>query len=111
MVLTWTGRHFNRHAGTVLRVGGSDDEFPVCGHELQSVMTAVEVGGSGRPLARFRLSRSPRPTGNDPNKVLRPSSAVEVVVGTEGLSTPHIEWIVTLASSWMRSYFGRPGGG
>ena len=56
--LSWTGGHYKGNAGTLLSIGGRNYRFPVRGskYNAKTVMPAVEVGGSGSPIARFRLT-------------------------------------------------------
>jgi len=107
-VLSWTGGHYKGNAGTVLSIGGRSYAFPVRGskYNAKTVMPAVEVGGSGSPIALFRLTcgwyraaqgRNPRP--------------VEVVVSPDSLPDHQMALVVAVASPWLRSWFDSPGSG
>jgi hypothetical protein len=107
-VMSWRGSHYAGKAGTVLTIGSTDYVFPIRGskYRAKTVMSAVQVGGSALPIARFRLTcgwyraaqgSSPRP--------------VEVVAMPSSLSTHHMALMIALASPWLRSYFDSPGGG
>ena len=104
-VLSWTGGHYTGKAGTVLSIGGRNYAFPLRGskYNAKTVMPAVEVGGSGSPIARFRLTcgwyraaqgRNPRP--------------VEVVVSPDSLPDHQMALVVAVASPWLRSWFDSP---
>ena len=107
-VLSWTGGHYKGNAGAVLSKGGRNYAFPVRGskYNAKTFMPAVEVGGSGSPIARFRLTcgwyraaqgRNPRP--------------VEVVVSPDSLPDHQMALVVAVASPWLRSWFDSPGSG
>jgi hypothetical protein len=107
-VFSWTGSHFSGVPGTVLSHGESDYAFPIRGSKYKAkvVMSAVGVGESSGPVARFRLTcgwyraaqgRNPRP--------------VEIVVNPDSLPTHQMALLVAVASPWLRSYFDSGGAG
>lgn len=106
VALSWTGSHFKGRAGTVLSFGGVDYEFPIPGskYNAKTVMSAVEIGGSGHPLVRFRLTcgRYRAALHDDPR-------VVEVVVNPDALSIPQMALVIAVASPWLRTYFSSPG--
>ena len=105
-VLSWTGAHFKGRAGTILSVGETRYAFPVSGskHRAKTVMSAIEIGGSRRPIAEFRLTcgwyRAAQGTS------LR---NVEVVVAPDSISTHHLPLMLAVASPLLGNYF--TGGG
>lgn len=111
VVFSWEGTHFAGRAGTVLTFRGKDYEFPIPGstRKAKTVMSAVEIGGSGHRLARFRLTcGSYRAANHWRSWNPRP---VEVVATSDSLSNLQMALMIAVASSWLRSYFDTPGGG
>ena len=110
VALSWTGQHYGGSAGTVLSLGGVEYAFPIRGsvYKTKNVMSAVEVGGSNSPIARFRLTTGFSRTGT--TWKYYPPRSVEVVIRRESLPRPQMALTVAVASSWLRSYF-RAGGG
>ena len=108
IVLSWTGSHFAGNAGTVMSIGGRSYAFPVRGSKYNAkvVMPAIEAGGSGSPVARFRLTcgwyRAAQGSGPRP---------VQVVVSPDSLPNHQMALVVAVASLWLRSWFDTPGAG
>ena len=111
VVFSWKGTHFSGRAGTVLTLRGTDYAFPIRGsvNKAKTVMSAVEIGGSGQSLAWFRLTCGSFRARNQ-WRTWNPGP-VEVVVSPESLSTHQMALLIAVATSWIRSYFDTPGGG
>jgi hypothetical protein len=105
VVLGWTGTHFKGIAKTVLSLGGINYEFPIRGsmYRTKTVMSAVEIGGPGHCLARFRLTCGWYRAANSWRYY--PPRSVEVVVSPNSLSASQMALVIAVASSWLRTYF------
>lgn len=104
-VFSWTGTHSAGHARTVLSLGGVDYEFPLRGsmYKTKTVMSAVETGEPGLPLAQFRLTSGWYRAGLSWSYF--PPRSVEVVVSPGFPMIPQMALVIAVASPWLRSYF------
>ena len=98
-VVTITGMHFNRSAGTQFELrDGTVVTFPVVStYRPQAVMMAQDA--TGRVLAHFRLVR------RDVRQIC------EIVVPPGSLSGDDLLIVLGFGGSMIRQYFDTPGGG
>jgi hypothetical protein len=99
------GRHFNRRAGTAIRMADSRVySFPVHGQRQNAVMIAVDE--LGNPAMWFRST-----CRSFENLRWAPHTETEIVLGPDQPMSPEIVCIAVVASPLLLNYFQRSGGG
>ena len=71
-----------------------------------ALMDALEVGGSTRPLVRYRRVRPWGAVFHD-----RPYLGVDIAVSPEAMLIPHLELLLAISSSFMNGLWTPQGGG